>query len=129
MREVVHDPLGHPRAAVRDRGTVVDRAVHALRPAKPDGIQRAIYAALRDRRTISVYAKTTHEARPTFAAFWAGYTSEFRETQRGYGPVTAPLNLLDGLRIVDFVAAPPSSNSRRATSTAPTTIRPWSTRF
>ncbi|MFI7069793.1 hypothetical protein [Micromonospora sediminicola] len=82
----------------------LDRAVHALRPAKPDEAQ-AIHAALRDRRTITVYARTTHAARPAFAAFWASYTSGFCNTLRGYGPVTAPLNLLEGLRIADFLAA------------------------
>ncbi len=43
-------------------------------------------------------------ARPAFAAFWASYTSGFRNALRGYGPVTASLNLLDGLRIADFLA-------------------------
>ncbi|MFY1661239.1 hypothetical protein [Micromonospora sp. WMMD1274] len=82
----------------------LDRAVHALGQAAPDPIGQAIHAAVRDRRTITTYATATHAARPAFAAFWASYTSGFRDTLRGYGPVTASLNLLDGLRIVDFLA-------------------------
>jgi hypothetical protein len=35
---------------------------------------------------------------------WASYTSGFRTALRAYGPVTAGLRLLDGLRVADFLA-------------------------
>ncbi|MFG3577843.1 hypothetical protein [Micromonospora chersina] len=82
----------------------LDRAVHALRPATPDQARHAIQAALRDRRAITAYATATRAVRPAFAAFWASYLSGFRDTLRGYGPASASLELLDGLRIVDFLA-------------------------
>ncbi|WP_435209400.1 hypothetical protein [Micromonospora sp. bgisy143] len=82
----------------------LDRAVHALRSATPELARQAIQAALRDRRAVTAYATATRATRPVFAAFWTSYTSGFRKALRGYGPVTASLNLLDGLRIADFLA-------------------------
>ncbi|GAB3959210.1 hypothetical protein [Micromonospora vulcania] len=82
----------------------LDRALHELGSANPDDAREAIQAALRDRRAVSAYATVVRGARPAFAAFWASYTSGFRNALRGYGPVTASLSLLGGLRIVDFLA-------------------------
>ncbi|MGA4732044.1 hypothetical protein ACPB67_31915 [Micromonospora taraxaci] len=82
----------------------LDRAVYELRSANPDEARKAIQAVLRDRRAITAYATAARAARPAFAAFWASYMSGFHSALRGYGPVTASLSLLGGLRIVDFLA-------------------------
>ncbi|MBQ1028903.1 hypothetical protein KBX26_02630 [Micromonospora sp. C97] len=81
----------------------LNKAVHARR-ANPDEAREVIEAVLRDRRAITAYATAAHAARPAFAAFWASYTSGFRNALRGCGPVTASLSLLGGLRIADFLA-------------------------
>ncbi|MFE9658050.1 hypothetical protein [Micromonospora sp. NPDC006431] len=84
--------------------TVLDAAVHALRLAAPDDARAAIRAALRHQETLAACATGVRAARPAFAAFWASYTSGFQTALRSYGPVTTPLELLDGLRVADFLA-------------------------
>jgi hypothetical protein len=39
----------------------------------------------------------------TFSDMWTSYTSGFHDALRWYGPATAPLSLLDGLRCADFL--------------------------
>ncbi|MGC4831928.1 hypothetical protein [Micromonospora arida] len=77
--------------------------MHELRSANPDEAREAIQAVLRDRRAITAFATAARDRR-AFAASWASYMSGFRKMLCGYGPVTASLSLLDGLRIVDFLA-------------------------
>ncbi|MET8262402.1 hypothetical protein ACPXB5_28520 [Micromonospora arida] len=77
--------------------------MHELRSANPDEAREASQTVLRDRRAITAFATAARAARPAFAAFWASYMSGFRKMLCGYGPVTASLSLLDGLRIVDFL--------------------------
>ncbi|MFE9694322.1 hypothetical protein [Micromonospora sp. NPDC005806] len=84
--------------------TVLDAALHALRPASPEAARAAILAALRHQETFAAVATWVRAARPAFAAFWASYTSGFQDALRSYGPVTASLELLGGLRVADFLA-------------------------